>query len=660
MNYKRYRLFLLLPLVLIAAGVVFGCLELRDDRVLALTQLGVTAVMTTLYLFWVVLSRRDMGHMLLHMSSKLNMAKRKSIYAFPLPVAVTDDEGNILLFNKGFDDKFLRDASADRGELDKLIPGILDTVIPPEGLPITYGGRFFTAYYDETIHKDKQMRIFYFVDDTDLKLTAREYSESRPYILLLGIDGLTEIQKKFSGSDFAQIRMELDRILGAFAASCNAVYDSVSSEVYMMIAEHRHIEKLKQEKFPVLSEVRGLIYRGQSVGVTLSVGVSSGENFAQCESLARQALDMAQSRGGDQVALRASDGTYAFFGGIAKGIESTNKVRTRIVASSMAQLIRSSRSVMLMGHRFPDLDAMGAAAALCSASIQMGVPACIVTDPARSLATPLLERLREAEMGDCLITPEAALESIGKDTLLIVTDTHIAAFTESPQLLEKASRIVVIDHHRKSVNYIDNAVLFFHDPAASSASEMVTELLQYLTPDPVIGRLEGDALLSGIMLDTRNFVLRAGVRTFEAAAYLKARGADTVRVKKMFASSLENYKLRNAIVSAAENYRRCAISAADENAPDLRIIASQAADELLNISDVDASFVVFPAGEGVNISARSLGAINVQIVMEQLGGGGHQTMAAAQLAETDVFAAKALLYGAIDSYYSSVDTDVPE
>ena len=660
MNYKRFRLFLLFPLVLIAAGVVFGCLCLRDDRVLAFVQLGVTAVMTVLYILWVVFSRRDMGHMLLHMSSKLNMAKKKSIFAFPLPVAVTDDKGNILLFNKGFDEKFLRTASADRGELGRLIPGITEVDIPENGLPIAYGERFFTAFYDETVHKDERMRIYYFVDDTSLKQTAQEYSLSRPYLLLLGIDGLTEIQKKYNGSDFAQIRMQLDQILGAFAASYSAVYDSVSSEVYMMITEQRHIERMQQEKFPVLSEVRALSYRGQNIGVTLSVGVSSGADFAACESGARQALDMAQSRGGDQVALRAQDGSYAFFGGIAKGIETTNKVRTRIVAASMAELIRSSRSVMLMGHRFPDLDAMGAAAALCSAVIRMGVPGYIVTDPDRSLAQPLLERLREDGMEDCLLLPQQALERIGKDTLLIVADTHIASFTECPELLEKASRVVVVDHHRKSVHFIDNAVLFFHDPAASSASEMVTELLQYLTDEPVIGKLEADALLSGIMLDTRNFVLRAGVRTFEAAAYLKARGADTVRVKKMFASSLESYKLRNSIVSAAESYKGCALSVAACSAPDLRIIASQAADELLNISDVDASFVLFAVGSGINISARSLGRINVQVVMEQLGGGGHQTMAACQLPDTEASSALQMLRQAIDRYYESIDTVVPE
>lgn len=660
MNYKRYRLFLLFPLVLIAAGLVFSCLELRDDRTLALIRIGVTAALTALYIVWIVLSRRDMGHMLLHMSSKLNMAKQKSISTFPLPTAVTDEEGNILLFNKGFEEKFLREASSDKGELGKLIPGITQAQIPPQGMPVACGGRFFTAFYDETIHKDKQMRIFYFVDDTALKKTAEEFAASRPYLLLFGIDGLTEIQKKYNGSDFAQIRMELDRILGTFAAANNAVYDSVSSEVYMMIAEHRYVERMKQEKFSVLSAVRALSYRGQNVGVTLSVGVSSGDSFAACESFARQALDMAQSRGGDQVALRSADGSYSFFGGIAKGIETTNKVRTRIVASSMAELIRSSRNVMLMGHKYPDLDAMGAATALCSASIQMGVPAYIVTDPARSLASPLLDRLYDAEMGDCLLMPEQALEHISKDTLLIVADTHIASFTEVPQLLEKASRIVVIDHHRKSVHFIDNAVLFFHDPAASSASEMVTELLQYLTTDPVIGRLEGDALLAGIMLDTRNFVLRAGVRTFEAAAYLKARGADTVRVKRLFSSSLENYRLRNVIVSAAENYRRCAISSTECSAPDLRIIASQAADELLNISDVDASFVLYAAGNGVNISARSLGAINVQVIMEQLGGGGHQTMAAAQLADTDISSAAAMLSSAIDGYYASLAADDPE
>ena len=654
MSYKRFRLLFLFPLLCLAAGLTFAAFTLRVDRITAFVQFGVFGVLCALYVVWLVICRRDLSHLLLHVSAKIDMTKKKSLSSFPLPVAVTDAEGKLLLYNKPFNDKILCGEPLENGNLGLLIPGIVLADFPPDGVSIACGERFFTTYYDETIHNDKLTRIFYFIDDTELKRTSIEYANSRPHVLFLSFDGLSEIQKNYSSNDFGEIRMLLDRIIANWASGFSAVYDKISADQYVVIAEKRNVDAMKENKFRILNDVRALRFHERHVGVTLSIGVGSGETFSACETNARQALDMAQSRGGDQAALRGEDGSYSFFGGVAKGIEKTNKVRTRIVASSVAELIRSSRNVMLMGHRFPDLDAMGAAIAMVSASLAMGVPAFIVTDPAKSLAGPLLARAQEEGFASCFLQPQEAMSKIGKDTLLIVVDTHIAAFCETPQLLEKASRTVVIDHHRKSVQFIENAVLFFHDPGASSACEMVTELLQYLTGEPAIGPFEADALLSGITLDTRSFVLRAGVRTFEAAAYLKSRGADTVRVKKMFANSLESQKQRNEILAASQNYRGCAIASTDLRVSDIRIIASQAADELLNVSDVDASFVLFETADCVNISARSLGQINVQVIMERLGGGGHQTMAAAQLANVDPADALRQLHDAIDAYFENV------
>ena len=655
MSYRRFRLFLALPFLVLVVGFVFSGLLWRYNPTLGLVQLGVNGVALAFYLIWFILARRDMSRLLLHMMSKLEMTKKKSIHAFPLPVVVTDTEGQILLFNERFEESFLQDGHYEGGDLSKLIPGIIQDAYPISGVSVAFADKFYTALYDETTHKEKRVRVFYFVDDTELKQTAIEYAESRPYLFLLSFDGLSELQKNYSTNDFSQIRMSLDRIVGNWAAEMHAVYDKLGGEQYVVVAQKRNVDVLKAEKFRILKQVRTFTYHEQNIGVTLSVGVSTGDTYADCEHNARQALDMAQSRGGDQVALREADGTYAFFGGLAKGIEKTNKVRTRIVASSVAQLIRGSKNVMIMGHRFPDLDAMGAAVAMCSASLALGVPAYIVTDPEKSLAKPLIERVNALGREACLLKPQEAMNKIGWDTLLIVVDTHIASFTEVPELLGKSTKVVVIDHHRKSVQFIDNAVLFFHDPGASSASEMVTELLQYLTPEPVIGPAEADALLSGITLDTRNFVLRAGVRTFEAAAYLKSRGADTVEVKKMFSSTLENYKLRNAVIADSVSYRGCAIACTAITSPDIRIIASQAADELLGIREMDASFVLFSAADCVNISARSLGKVNVQVIMESLGGGGHQTMAACQLKDTQPDAALEKLKGAIDSYYESLN-----
>lgn len=655
MSYKRFRFFFAFPFVFMVMSGVFIVPTFRVNRIAALVECAVLAAAVVGYFVWLAVCRRDLRHIVLHAVSRLDVGKKKSLTVFPLPVVVTDGEGNVLMFNKLFNEALLNGSSFENGSIERLIPGILCDDFPENGLEISHAGRYFTVYYDETVHKDRQMRIFYFAENTELKKTAIEYALSRPYVLLLSFDGIYEIQKNYSSNDFAEIRMRLDRIVGTWASGFNAVYDKMSMEMYVIIAESRNIDSMKSAKFRILDEVRNFSFHDRHVGVTLSVGVGCGNTFAECENSARQALDMAQSRGGDQVALRSIHGDYEFFGGIAKGIEKTNKVRTRMVAGSVAELIRASKNVMIMGHRFPDLDAMGAATAMCSAALSMGVASYIVTDPQKSLAKPLLERLKAENFDGCLLMPEEAIAKATKETLLIVVDTHISDFTEVPQLLTKVKNIVVIDHHRKSVQYMDNVVLFFHNPASSSASEMVTELLQYISPDPVIGKTEADALLSGIMLDTRNFVLRAGVRTFESAAYLKSRGADPVRVKKMFSSSLDSYKKRNAIISESYAYKSCSIAKATFEGADLRVVASQAADELLNISEVDASFVLFSTPDCINISARSLGAINVQIIMEKLGGGGHQTMAAAQLAHTSMEQAEQNLREAIDSYYDSVN-----
>lgn len=309
--------------------------------------------------------------------------------------------------------------------------------------------------------------------------------------------------------------------------------------------------------------------------------------------------------------------------------------------------------MLVMGHKFSDLDCIGAAVGVCAAAGAFGKSAKIVTYEKTSLATPLMEYMKAQSDGDLFIHPDIARHTVTEKTLLFVVDTHKADFTEEPEIYEKAPSVVVIDHHRKTVDYIQNAVIFYHEPHASSACEMVTELLQYMQRKPIIGAVQANALLAGIMLDTKEFALRTGVRTFEAAAYLRARGADTVTVKGFFNSSMENKKLRGQVVLNAQSYRNCAVSVADIKHKDIRIISAQAADELLTVSDVSASFVLFRTGDTANISARSMGKVNVQLIMEALGGGGHQTMAAVQLANTDLSEARQMLKKAIDEYYEN-------
>lgn len=380
-------------------------------------------------------------------------------------------------------------------------------------------------------------------------------------------------------------------------------------------------------------------------------------DLEESEQFARQALEMAQGRGGDQAAVKREEG-YEFFGGVSKGIEKHTKVKTRIVAAALMDMIEAASSVFIMGHKNGDMDSVGSGAGLCGAIriLKPELPVNMVVDLERNLAKPIIERLNENLSGEeaVFITPEDALGKLDENSLLIIVDTNNKDILDSSEIYNAAKQIAVIDHHRQVVNYIDNAVIFHHEPYASSASEMTAELIQYFPGVDKLQSYYADAMLAGIMLDTKDFVMRTGVRTFEAAAFLKKLGADMVAVKNLFANSMACIQKRSKLIADAEIYSRCAIAVDDSSDEFIRVASAQAADQMLEIVGVDASFVIFRTPVGVNISARSRGAMNVQIIMEKLGGGGHQTMAAAQFDGITVFEAKAQLISAIDEHIQNI------
>ncbi|MCR5717796.1 MAG: DHH family phosphoesterase, partial [Oscillospiraceae bacterium] len=351
-------------------------------------------------------------------------------------------------------------------------------------------------------------------------------------------------------------------------------------------------------------------------------------------------------RGGDQAAVKTESG-YQFFGGVSKGVEKKSRAKTRMVAGAIQELICDSQQVFLMGHRFGDLDSIGGCCGLAGAIRLMNIPVNVVVDPKKNLSHQLIDLVKGEIGGDLFITPDEALDSLTAETLLIICDTHNKDILESQELYRAAKRVIVIDHHRKNVNFVDNALVFHHEPYASSACEMITELLQYFKLTDTVDAIYANCLLSGIMLDTKNFVMRTGVRTFEAAAYLRKIGADTVCVKNLFSGSIEAYRSRTEIVGSAEITENYAIAVAPQDTTDVRLVAPQAADELLNISHVEAAYVLYESGGVVSISARSYGKVNVQVIMEALGGGGHQSMAATQISGITVEEAKKRLQSAI-------------
>ncbi len=483
-------------------------------------------------------------------------------------------------------------------------------------------------------------------DVTEETLIRRAYEETRPCVLIIMVDNYEDLIQNAKESAKLETSVAIEKLLEQFISRTNGILRRMKNDRFYAVIEERHVQEIIAGKFQLLDEARKIRVDEKNT-VTLSIGVGHGaQSLQESESFAMQCLDMAVGRGGDQAAVRTENG-YRFFGGVSKGVEKKSRAKTRIIASALQELIRSSENVFIMGHRFGDLDSVGAACGLAGAVKLMGKMAEVVVDPQKNLAPQLISMMRREVGPQLFVTPAQALEVIGENSLLIIVDTHNKDILESDRLYQAASNVVVVDHHRKNVNFVDNAVIFHHEPYASSACEMVTELLQYFKMDGMVSACYADCLLAGIMLDTKNFVMRTGVRTFEAAAFLRKTGADTVKVKCLFSGSIEAYRSRTDIVGSAEIIGNHAISIAPADTEELRLVAPQAADELLSIEHVDAAFVIYEINHVVSISARSLGAVNVQVIMEQLGGGGHQTMAATQIPDISAEEARRRLIAVI-------------
>ncbi len=510
---------------------------------------------------------------------------------------------------------------------------------------IEYNSRRFRMY----ACKGDEAAICYFVDMSELAEFKRRYNAGRPVVAYITVDNLDDLQRDARDSQKTQISSLIEKRIETWSGELHAVCRRINYDRFILVTDETGLKYMIDTRFDILNKVKNIDF-GDRGSATLSIGVGRGaDNFDTCEDLARQALDMALGRGGDQAAVR-DPREFEFYGGTASTVTNRSKVRTRVVASALRELIDSSDNVIVMGHRFADLDSFGSCYGFYRTVTDLGKPCRIAISLDKCLCKPLVDYVHENNPDEqIVIDPKDALATVTRRTLLIVTDTHRPSFVDSPELLDAVETVVVIDHHRKTVDHISNAVIFYHEPYASSACEMVSEIIQYMTGR--IGRVESEALLSGIMLDTRNFVLHTGVRTFESSAYLRGCGANPVTVKGFFQNSIEVHKLRADIVSSARIIGNCAISVAEADHPELRISAAQAADEMLGIEGVDASFVAFSENGAVNISARSLGKVNVQLIMEVLGGGGHLTMAAAQLKGVTNDQAVERLIEAIDEYF---------
>ncbi len=581
------------------------------------------------------------------LATMITRTERDSMYNFPAPTIVINDVNVVVWANRQFSERLYTDGEAYGHYLQDMMNIDLDQIHTTKGDLVCVNTRFYYAKAVEN-EADRNLTLIYFDDVTDFIELDYENRMSHRAVIIIMIDNYDDIMSGVRESEKAHVQVEIEKLIEDFIEGSTAISKKLSNDRFYIFMEERHLAPIIEDRFRILEQARKITVSDRS-NITLSIGVSrDGANPAESEKFARQALEMCMGRGGDQAAVK-ENGEFNFFGGLSSGTDTNNKTRIRMVAKAIAEYIDTHERVLVMGHRFGDLDSIGSSMGIVNAARQMGKPAYLVVDRTKNLAVSLIDYLEQHEADNIFITPKQALSLIDDSTLLFVCDTHNPALVESAEIVERARDIIVIDHHRRMVDGIQPTVMSFLEPNASSACELVTMLVQYFGEDVNMSAPVAEALLSGIMLDTKNFVMKTGVMTFEAAALLKKYGADTVAVKKLFANSIETYHQKSALINNAAIYNGCAIAYTEETFPEIRIAASQAADELLGITGVNASFVLYQLGDTVNISARSMGAFNVQIVMEALGGGGHLTMAATQI-KTTLEDARNRLNAAIDEY----------
>lgn len=650
------RLYLFVLVAFAAAALLFG------QYVLAAAEGAVLLLLIISSVFSARRRRRELMDYIESVTYDADTAKNNTLLNFPLPMAVFSlNDLRVIWANQIFFNMCGVSGSRFEARLDTLVPQFsakwllegktqCQDLLAINGRKYQIHGNIIRPGTGEEEAGHGFMGIAYWVDVTEYDDVRIKYEESRPVVGVLIIDNYDELIRNQPDRVKNDLRDAVEDVMNQYWEGRDAILRRYDRDRYFVVFEERHLDEMRSGKFALLEQAHSVI-GSAGIHATLSLGLGhDGEGFGENWQFATLAAEMALSRGGDQAVIK-NRLSFEFFGGRGNEVETRTKVKSRVMANALAELIADSSRVFVMGHKYADLDAVGADAAICCLARKKGKLCRIVIDPEKNASKLLIERLQtEPEYKNAFITPqEAMLQSDGR-SLLVVVDTNRPEQAEDANFLAACNRVAVIDHHRRAATYIQNSALTFYEPYASSTCELLSEVLQEVCDPEDILRCEAEAMLSGIVLDTKNFTLRTGERTFEAAAFLRRCGADTVEVKKLLQNDMNDTVARYRIMQNAQLYRGNIAVAAPESPQD-RVIIAQAADELLNISGVEVSFVVSPTKDGgANISARSIGDINVQVIMEKLGGGGNRSAAACQIPDTTLRDAVNSLFTAIDEY----------
>ena len=607
--------------------------------------------------------RSEISEQLQDLTLTVDSAAKSSLINAPFPLLILETDGNIVWKSSKFITEFanidinnyISDLIIDiKGEIEKNKEQKRKSIIRS----IEIGKRqykvqaeFAKSKKSERKKVSEYMLILYFIDETEKYELKKETENMKTCVGIIMVDNYEEVMQRVDSEQKTQLMAKVERTIYDWVNETNGILVKEDRDTYVYIFEQRSLEQIKENKFAILDSIKEIV-RKDKIQLTLSIAISNeGETDREVYKSASAAMDVILGRGGDQAVIR-EDGKYQFFGGKAEEVEKRTKVKARIVAHALEELMSECEKVIIMGHVNPDIDAMGAALGIYRMAISLRKEAYIVTNNESASIKAFVENIQE-EYAEVLINKETALAKIDSDTLLVIVDTHKKSYVEAPELIDKTNKIVVIDHHRRGTDFIEQSILTFQEVYASSASELVAELIQYTQNEIELPTVEAEALYAGIMMDTKNFTFKTGVRTFEAAAYLRRCGVDIIKVKKWFQSDLESYNKISEIVRRAEVIRdTIAIASYEVQEKDTSLICAKAADELLTIGNITASFVLGTMGEKICISGRSIGDINVQVILEKLGGGGHITLAGAQLENKTIEEAKQELIDKIEEYFA--------
>lgn len=595
-----------------------------------------------------------------NLNKRFDSLTKQAIFDMPFPLVVTDEKAKILWYNTPFINLFNEKDVID-SDLENLIGDIdIANILNSQGertIPVELNKRFFNIYTNVVKNKSEKGEgksvLFYLVDNTAYQNLKDKYTDDFAIVAKVEVDNFDEAISSAPSEIRPLLIAEIDSTISQYFEEYDALVKKSDEDLYLVVMNFKSLRAIKEKKFDILDDLRDL-NKGNSIPITLSIGVSSfGLNFKDAYIESDSSLDLALGRGGDQAVVKVED-NYEFFGGKSKAVEKRNKVKARVIGEALKQLIERSENVYIMGHKNPDMDAIGAAIGCLRATLNRNKEGYIVLEKSNPSIDNLIDRMKEEEpeIYEKVISRETALNRIKHSSLLVLVDNHKPSFTECPELLDKTNQIVVIDHHRRGKEFVDNPVLQYVEPYASSTCELITEMLTYMSSDLNLTHFEADALMSGIVVDTKNFSFQTGVRTFEAASVLKRAGANMIKVKALFQDDLDTMVYRAEVIHNTKMiHDNIAVSRFDKESNNSVLVAAQAADALLDINGIDASFV-FTINDGkTHISGRSRGeVVSVQLILEKIGGGGHLNMAGAQLDTTDLDEAEKILTEAIDEY----------